>query len=50
MENVTSHLAEQLINADSAEAFLREQPAGADWKTVSALKQEVDRDQSVGDP
>jgi len=43
MENVSSHLAEQLINAESAEAFLREQPGGSDWKTVSVLKQEVDR-------
>jgi CHAT domain-containing protein/tetratricopeptide (TPR) repeat protein len=43
MENVSSHLAEKLINADSAEAFLREQTIGVDWKTVSALKQEVDR-------
>ena len=43
MENVGSQLAEQLINADSAEAFLREQRTGVDWKTVSALKQEVDR-------
>src|SRR5262245_1837998 len=43
MENVSSQLAEQLINADSAEAFLRAQPIGVDWKTISALKQEVDR-------
>ena len=43
MENVNSQLAEQLINADSAEAFLRQQAIEVDWKTVSALKQEVDR-------
>jgi len=36
-------LAEQLINAESADAFLRDRPVGSTWETVSALKAEVDR-------
>lgn len=36
-------MAEHLINAESAEAFLRDQPVVSTWETVSALKAEVDR-------
>jgi len=40
---VSRELAEQLINAGSAEALVRDQPAVLRWETVSALKTEVDR-------
>ena len=36
-------MVEQLINAESAEAFLRAQAVASTWETVSALKTEVDR-------
>jgi hypothetical protein len=36
-------LAEHLINAESAKAFLRDRPVVSTWETVSALKAEVDR-------
>ncbi len=36
-------LADKLINAESAGAFLREPGVAASWQTVSALKTEVDR-------
>ena len=36
-------MVEQLINAESADAFLRAQPMAFTWETVSALKTEVDR-------
>ena len=42
-EDVRRELANQLINAGSAEAFLRDHAAGANWETVSSLKTEVDR-------
>jgi CHAT domain-containing protein len=40
---VSKELADKLINAASAAAFLREQNGAAGWQTVSALKTEVDR-------
>jgi len=40
---VSRELAEQLINSESATAFLRDQPVVSTWETVSALKAEVDR-------
>jgi CHAT domain-containing protein/tetratricopeptide (TPR) repeat protein len=40
---VSKELADKLINAASAAAFLREQNGTAGWQTVSALKTEVDR-------
>jgi len=40
---VSREFAEQLINCESAEALLRDQPAVRTWETVSALKTEVDR-------
>lgn len=36
-------LADKLINADNADAFLREPGVASSWETVSALKAEVDR-------
>ena len=42
-ETVSRELAEQLINAESTGAFLRDRPAASTWETVSALKAEVDR-------
>ncbi|HSO75984.1 MAG TPA: CHAT domain-containing protein [Blastocatellia bacterium] len=36
-------LADKLINAESADAFLRQPGVVASWETVSALKAEVDR-------
>jgi tetratricopeptide (TPR) repeat protein len=40
---LSSELAQSLINAESPEAFLREQDASAGWRTLAALKTEVDR-------
>ncbi|MEN3333468.1 MAG: hypothetical protein V7641_2833 [Blastocatellia bacterium] len=40
---MSKELADKLINAASADAFLREQNGAAGWQTVSALKAEVDR-------
>lgn len=40
---MSRELVEQLINAESAEAFLRAQAVASTWETVSALKTEVDR-------
>jgi CHAT domain-containing protein/tetratricopeptide (TPR) repeat protein len=40
---VSRELVEQLINAESAEAFLGAQPVAPTWETVSGLKAEVDR-------
>ena len=36
-------LADKLFNAESGDAFLRDQSVPASWETVSALKAEVDR-------
>ena len=36
-------MAEQLLNAESTEAFLRDRRVAGTWETVSALKTEVDR-------
>lgn len=36
-------MADKLINAENAGAFLREPGVAASWETVSALKAEVDR-------
>jgi tetratricopeptide (TPR) repeat protein len=36
-------LADQLVSAESTEAFLRNRPVVSTWETVSALKTEVDR-------
>lgn len=40
---MSRELAEQLINSESADAFLRDQPVVSTWETVAALKTEVDR-------
>lgn len=40
---MTRELAAKLINAESADAFLREPDVAARWETVSALKAEVER-------
>lgn len=40
---MSRELANKLISADNAEAFLREPGVAASWETVSALKSEVDR-------
>jgi CHAT domain-containing protein len=40
---VSKELAIKLINAESADAFLREPGVAAHWQTVSALKAEVER-------
>jgi CHAT domain-containing protein/tetratricopeptide (TPR) repeat protein len=40
---VSKELADQLINAASAEAFLREQNGAAGWQMVATLKAETDR-------
>lgn len=40
---MSKELADKLINAATADAFLREQNGAAGWQTVSALKAEVDR-------
>ena len=40
---MSRELADKLINAESAEAFLRQPGVVAGWETVSALKTEVDR-------
>jgi tetratricopeptide (TPR) repeat protein len=40
---VSNDLANQLIEAGSAEAFLAGQPARPDWRTVASLRSEVDR-------
>jgi tetratricopeptide (TPR) repeat protein len=40
---VSSELADRLINAENVETFLRETPLAAEWRTLSALKSEVDR-------
>src|SRR5262249_30764709 len=41
--SVGSDLANQLIEASSAEAFLARQATRPDWRTVASLKSEVDR-------
>jgi CHAT domain-containing protein len=40
---VSKELADQLINAPSAAAFLRAQPVAPTWQTIATLKAEVDR-------
>jgi CHAT domain-containing protein/tetratricopeptide (TPR) repeat protein len=40
---LSSELAQRLINAESPEAFLRDESAQAGWRTLAALKTEVDR-------
>ena len=40
---MSRELADNLIKAESANAFLREQGIASDWQTISALKSEVDR-------
>jgi tetratricopeptide (TPR) repeat protein len=40
---VSKELADKLINASSAEAFLREQNGAAGWQMAAALKTEIDR-------
>jgi CHAT domain-containing protein len=43
MQNVTSDLANGLMSAESADAFLRQRREGTDWQTVASIKAEVDR-------
>jgi tetratricopeptide (TPR) repeat protein len=43
VKSVNRELADKLINAESADAFLRQTGVIASWETVSALKSEVDR-------
>jgi tetratricopeptide (TPR) repeat protein len=40
---MSRELADNLIKAESAEAFLRQQTLAPGWQTISALKSEVDR-------
>ncbi|HSB11895.1 MAG TPA: CHAT domain-containing tetratricopeptide repeat protein [Blastocatellia bacterium] len=40
---MSRELGEKLINAESADVFLREEAISSSWETVSALKAEVDR-------
>lgn len=40
---MSRELADNLINAESADAFLRQQDVAPGWQTISALKSEVDR-------
>ena len=40
---MSKELADQLINAANADAFLREQNGAWGWQSISALKTEVDR-------
>ena len=40
---MSRELADNLIKAESADAFLRQQDVAPGWQTISALKSEVDR-------
>jgi CHAT domain-containing protein len=43
MQNVTSDLANGLMAAESADAFLQQRSGSTDWRTVASIKTEVDR-------